>query len=196
MITTSIPGAPIVPGAPPVPLAPLVPGAPPVPTSRAAWLRAWAWSTGATLLAAGAVTLCALPFWPPDDEGWDQLGWFIFTVAAVVVVAVPAGAITFGVRLRGSGDPHPVLTGAVVVPVALLLGAYTAGTGALLAPPVAFWLVSGFSRRRGTGVGAGPSSRVWQRATVAVLVCGLASAWTLDELGHRLGGLLHSELIV
>jgi hypothetical protein len=139
------------------------------------------------VLSTAAIVLVGLVGYPWDNsDGWADLVWFIYVAIAMAAVALPAGAVTFGVRLKRTGDPHPVVTGFLVVPVAVALGAVSAGVGALLAPPVAFWFVSGFSRRRAGPAGPGRHHGLAQRVVVALLVCGLAISWVVNWLGYQL----------
>jgi hypothetical protein len=183
----------------------------PTPDStRVEMLRGWLWSALAMLGAVIATVLVALLFYPWDDtSGWAGLGWFIYTLGAAAVVGLITGTSVFWWQLVERQVPHPGQTALVFVPVALLLGAVSAGVGALLAPPVAWWLVRGLHRpatpeaavaaygvtpppTRGRLVATG----AWQRALISAVVVWLGLVWLIDELASRWGGEVNGPALV
>lgn len=138
------------------------------------WVTSWVKTALTMLVGAAVVVLLALPLRPDPSEGFEELGWFLLVLGGVVLVAVLVGATMTYVTLYDGQDPHPIATALVLVPSALVLGAVSAGVAALLAPGVAYWLVSGFSTRRTADGRPGP--RGWpsrgrpQQAVLGVVV--------------------------
>lgn len=162
-------------------------------TPRGPYAVASLWGGAGVLAGAAAGVGACLPFYPEHDEGWAQLGWILLTAVVASLLALLAGAVAVHRGLRRAGHDRAGRTALVFVPVALLLGAATAGVGALAAPAGARWLVEGF--RRPTGWAPGRSGLA-QRLVLAVLGVGLATTWTLRRTGYALGGELHGELLV
>lgn len=138
------------------------------------WLRSWVRTALAMLVGAAAVVVLALPLRPDSSDGFADLGWFLFVLGGVALVAVLVGMTTLFVTLCHGKDPHPIATGLVFLPVAVTLGAVSAGVAALLAPGIAYWLVSGFSTRRAAdgrpGPRGGPSGGRPQQVVLGVVV--------------------------
>ncbi|MGI8537047.1 MAG: hypothetical protein ACR2K2_11235 [Mycobacteriales bacterium] len=187
------------------------PDSPPVtaPASRprAPYATALLWGDAGILAGVAAAVLLALPFYPADDKGWAALGWALAAAALAAVLGLAAGSLALARGLRRCGAAHPAATALTFVPVALLLGAFTAALGSLAAPALAHWLVEGFTRRGAARqVGYGPAghrpaggsrrSGLAQRVVLALVACGLATAYILDSAGHRYGGEVHGELAV
>ena len=120
---------------------------------------------------------------PPDDSGFEALGWVALTLAAVAVAAVVGGAVGTAVALRRRGVRLAVVTGVAYVPVAAVL-AFT-GPGVLAAPAAARWMVVGLDawhpRTR-------PEAGVPQRVVLAVA---LSLSWVslvVTMAGYPWGG--------
>lgn len=153
----------------------------------------------------GAVIVVTVGMLPllPDDEGWDRLGWFIWLLVLGAGAALVAGAVTLWNRLRAADAPYAGQTALAFLPVAVLMGAVTAGVGALVAPPVARWLVLGLHDPAEPGYGPAPTTTlgrlsatgVWPRLLLTVVVVWLALLWLLDEVGHAVGGEVHGSLL-
>jgi len=182
------------------------PEAPPTPTAGPdrRLLRAWGWTVLAILAAVGVVIVVSLPFYPRDDtDSWAELGWVIFVGLAAITLGLLAGTVTLWLRLRAERAPYAGQVALAFVPVALLMGALTAGLGALLAPPVAWWLVRGLHRPAQPGWGVPEQDPVrrltvtgtWPRLVLAVVLMWLGTWWTIGRAGHRFGGELHGDLI-
>lgn len=174
---------------------------------RGPYPTALLWGDAGILAGVAAAVLLALPFYPADDDGWAMLGWAVAVAALAAVLGLGVGAVAVARGLRRSGAAHPVATALSFIPVALLLAAFTAGVGAFAAPAMAHWLVEGFTRRGAARrVGYGPAgyappsaparSGLAQRLLVALVVCGLATAYVLSSAGSRLGGAVYGELAV
>lgn len=122
---------------------------------KAPYVTALLWGDAGMVAGAAVVLLLALPFYPRNDDGWAALGWLLLVVAAGAVAGLVAGTTALWRGLRRSGAAHPRATALTFVPVAVLLGAFTAGVGVLAAPPLAHWLVEGFARRSAARPGVG-----------------------------------------
>ena len=137
------------------------PGHSPRPASarrRGPYLTALVWGDLGMLAGAATAVLVALPFYPHDDDGWEALGWAILVAGLGALLGLVVGAAALWRGLRRSGAAHPLGTTAAFVPLALVLAAFTAGTGALVAPPLAHWLVGSVARRRGGRSGGSPAA--------------------------------------
>ncbi len=167
-------------------------------------VRAWGWTALAVLAGAATAVVVALPFYPRDDtSGWAELGWAIYTGLGAIVLGLLAGAVTLWLRLRTARAPDAGQVAVAFLPTAVLLGALTAGLGALLAPPLAWWLVRGLHRPAEPGWGTATDDPVdrltatgaWPRLVLAVVVTWLGTWWVLGRAGHRLGGEVHGDLL-
>ena len=149
---------------------------------------------GAAGLAGGALlgVLLVLPLRPATDEGFARLGWLLLVLGAAALLALVGGALAVHRGLRRAGDPLALRTALLLVPVAVLLGAVTAGAGALAAPAVARWLAGGLGRTTGWGP---PPTGLAQRLVVTAVACLLLLAWALPEAGHALGGRVGGALL-
>ena len=114
------------------------------------------WGCTGMLLGAVAGALAMLPFRPVDPVGFEDLGWILMTMALAALLALAGGAVGLHRGLRGV--PQRGRTVAACLVLAVLLGAFSAGSAALLAPPLARWLVEVVARRQ-TEPGWGAVSR-------------------------------------
>ena len=105
---------------------------------------------GCTGMLGGALigAVAVLPLRPADPVGFEELGWVLMTMLAAGVLALVGGAVGLHRGLRGT--PHRGATVAAFLPLALLLGFFSAGAAALVAPPLARWLVELWAGRRPT----------------------------------------------
>lgn len=88
------------------------------------------------MLGGGAATyLLALPTYPQDPVGFEELGWVLLVLVVGSVVALLAGTAALHRSLRG--EQHRGRTVLLFVPLAVLLGSVTASVGALAAAPLA-----------------------------------------------------------
>ena len=104
----------------------------------------------------GAVAM--LPLRPTEQVGFEELGWVLMTMLVAGVLALVGGAVGLHRGLRGARDRGATI--AAYLPLSLLLGFFSAGAGALVAPPRARWLVELWAARRpAPQPGWGPVSR-------------------------------------
>ena len=180
---------------------------PPSPGARGAGLTASIWGAAGMLTAAALAVLIALPFRPDSNsDGWAELGWFLMLLIGGAVAVLIVGTACVYVGLRRSGHPRAALTAAVFIPAAVLLGAVSAGVGALAAPAVASWVVTGFARnptspayppvRRTRNFRGLARSGLAQRLLVTLVICAGVTSYTLQRLGYRLGGEDRGEVLV
>lgn len=140
------------------------------------------------LVGAAGVVVVALPLRPDGSDAFADLGWFLLVLGGVALTAVLVGTTTLFLTLSRGQDPHPGVTALVFLPVAVTLGAVSAGVAALLAPGIAYWLVSGFSTRRtadrGPGPRGGPSGGRPQKVVLGAVLL-LAVVWVAAGLVDR-----------
>jgi hypothetical protein len=147
---------------------------------RSPYWVATVWGAGIGALAFGLAVLLALPMRPKDPSGFEDLGWFILTALFAAAAALVGGSVGTWRGLSRGGYSAPVLTGVLVVPAALVLGAPTAGVGALAAPAVAVWLAGGLKASR---TAASPGGRgLWQRLTMTVVLCAVVAFLAVDSV--------------
>ena len=175
---------------------------PPSPGARGPGLTASIWGAAGMLAAAALAALVALPLRPDSDrDGWAEIGWILMLLIGGAVAVLIAGTACVYVGLRRAGHPRAALTAGVFIPAAVLLGAVSAGVGALAAPAVASWVVTGFARTPTSP--AYPPVRptrsfdgLAQRLLVTLVVCAGVTSYTLQQLGYRLGGEDRGEVLV
>lgn len=143
------------------------------------------WGAPGTLAGALLGVAVLLPFYPDSAEGFAELGWMLAAAALAAAPGLLAGALATWSGLRRAGAPYAGRTALVFVPTALLLGAVSAGVGALAAPAAARWLVDGLTRRPGWGPQRGGLA---QRLVLALVGSALLATWGLSAAGHELGG--------
>ena len=97
----------------------------------------------------GAVAM--LPLRPTDPVGFEDLGWVLMTMLVAGVLALVGGAVGLHRGLRGARDRGATI--AAYLPLALLLGFFSAGAAALVAPPLARWLVELWAGRQAVSSG-------------------------------------------
>ena len=102
-------------------------------------LRVTVRADGAMVAGALATWLLALPTRPRDPVGFEDLGWALLVIGVAAAVALLVGALALHHALRD--HPGRGRTVLLFLVLAVALGSVTAGAGALLAAPLAYWLV-------------------------------------------------------
>jgi hypothetical protein len=147
---------------------------------RSPYWVATLWGGGFGALAFGLAVLLALPMRPKNPSGFEDLGWFIITAIFAAGAALLGGSVGTWRGLSRGGYRSPILTALLVLPSAIVLGAPTAGVGALAAPALAVWLAQGLVAPAAAGTAT--ARGLWQRLIVTVVLCGGAVWLVVDRL--------------